>query len=168
MIKSTYNIRIFSKTKALFAAIIAIALLIGILLSLQLKTIENCNILPKNVISFSDSFAQIGMLCFWDFLCVWLLVIPVSKAFSIAFSFCVFVFRGAVIGNSIKIFFMNSVPSDAVFLLLSYCTVTLLLMGFTLFWCSANEARRLIMRIILSLIIAGAVSLLRILPYLVI
>jgi len=166
MIKNTYKVHIFSKTRAVFAVIIVIALMIGVFISLQLRAMENCNLIPKNLIAHSDSFTQMGLLCFWDILCIWLLAIPTTRAVCFVCSFCVFIIRGAVIGNSIKIFFMNSVPSEAVMLLLGYCAVTLLLMGFTLFLHASDRIQRPVIRVILSLIITGAASAIRILPYL--
>ncbi|MBQ2729515.1 MAG: hypothetical protein IJF69_01935 [Clostridia bacterium] len=153
--------------QAIYAASVIICLAVSLLAGIRLETAENTIILPRSPFPDGEFFRGAVRLCIWDVPLFWLHALSLSKALRITASSAVIFFRGLVIGNSLKVFFENSVPSVTVFVLMSYIVVTLLLMVYDVFL-NCIEIRSIPCRVLSCLVATGAAAVIRILPMLLI
>jgi len=153
------------RKRIIISVTMVIAFFTFLYLGTLLETVENCSIIPKPVITDQVFWEQGAVLCLFDFVSFWLISAVSSKIITVVTVFSVFALRGAAIGNAVKIFFTNSVPSLTIILLLSYCIVTLMMMSYTIFIHGTIEIKGTFFRLFACFIVTGACAFIRLIPY---
>lgn len=159
--RSAYSTRF----QTIFAMAIAFSLITATFVGLNLVTAKNCIIIPISPFDKYGFCEASVRVCALDVILLWVLTFPKTKGMTIFVSSCVFCLRGLVIGNALRVFFENSVPSTAIVILVSYCAVTLLSVFYDAFLNGLGD-RGILSRLLSGFVVTGASALIRIIPML--